>query len=123
MQTVLTLDIGGTKIAGGIVDENGKILLVDKVRTPTVEGGPAILEKAAALLSSLQSRFDDPEPSAVGISSGGQINASGQIIGGTDMIPNWVGFPMRERVAQQIGLPTVMLNDGHAAALAELYRY
>jgi len=119
MQIVLALDIGGTKIAGGIINDSGKILLVDKVPTPTVKGGPAILEQAAALLFSLQSRFDGPEPSAIGISSGGQIDASGQIIGGTDMIPDWVGFPLRERVAQRFGLPTIVLNDGHAAALAE----
>jgi len=119
MQAVLALDIGGTKIAGGIIDDGGKILLVDKVPTPTIEGGPAILDQAAALLLSLQTRYEGPEPSAIGISSGGQINASGQIIGGTDMIPDWVGFPFREKVAQQFGLPTIVLNDGHAAALAE----
>jgi glucokinase len=119
MQTVLALDIGGTKIAGGIIDESGKILLVEKIPTPTIEGGPAILGQAAALLFSLQSRFDGPEPLAIGISSGGQINASGQIIGGTDMIPDWVGFPLGEKISQQFGMSTIVLNDGQAAALAE----
>ena len=119
MQTVLALDIGGTKIAGGIIDDTGRILLADKVPTPTVEGGPAILEQATTLLISLQSRFDGPQPSAIGISTGGQINASGQIVGGTDMIADWVGFPLRKKVAEQFGLPTAVLNDGHAAALAE----
>jgi glucokinase len=35
------------------------------------------------------------------------------------MIPDWVGFPLRERIEERIGLPTALLNDGHAAALAE----
>ena len=119
MHTILALDIGGTKIAGGIIDSSGKILLSDKVPTPTVEGGPAILEQAAALLLSLQSQFEGPKPAAIGISTGGQIDSSGQIIGGTDMIPDWVGFPLRERIEEQFGMPSAMLNDGHAAALAE----
>lgn len=119
MHTVLALDIGGTKIAGGIIDDHGQILLADKIPTPTIEGGPGILQRAAALLFALPTRFDGPEPSAIGISSGGQIDASGRIIGGTDMIPDWVGFPLRERIEERIGLPTAMLNDGHAAALAE----
>lgn len=119
MHTVLALDIGGTKIAGGIIDDTGQILLADKIPTPTAEGGPAILKQAATLLLSLQSHFSGPDPSAIGISTGGQIDSSGQIIGGTDMIPDWVGLPLRTSIEKQFGLPTALLNDGQAAALGE----
>ena len=59
------------------------------------------------------------EPAAVGISTGGQINTEGNIIGGTGMLSDWVGFPLREKVSERTGLPVYILNDGHAAALAE----
>ena len=121
MRTVLAIDIGGTKIAGGVVDEQGTILLSEKVSTHTSEGGLVILEQVASLLTSLQSRYLGTPPVAIGISTGGQIDATGQIIGGTDMIPNWVGLPLKETIAERFGLPTAVLNDGHAAALAEFY--
>lgn len=118
-QTVLALDIGGTKIAAAVVDAQGQILRDGQVPTPAGGGGPAIVEQAVALLRSLQATFDGAPPEAIGISTGGQIDATGHIIGSTGMIPDWVDFPLKERIGERYGLPTAVLNDGHAAALAE----
>ena len=121
MNTNLALDIGGTKIAGGIVDNKGEILLLEKIPTPASLGGPAVFEQSVSLLKSLRSRNASVTPSGIGISTGGQIDLSGEIIGGTEMISNWIGFPFRRRIEKEFSLPAVMLNDGHAGALAEFH--
>ena len=116
---VIAIDIGGTKIAGGVIDEDNQILLEDKISTPTAAGGPAILEQTINFIETLQQRFDGPSSQAIGVSTGGQIDAAGHIIGVTEMIPGWLGLPLKESVTAHFTRPTFVLNDGHAAALAE----
>ncbi len=117
--TVFALDIGGTKIAGGIVDGAGQILVADQVSTPAQAGGMAVIEAAGALLESLRAEHDGNPPAAIGISTGGQVDANGDIIGATATIAEWQGAPLQETLARQFELPVAVLNDGHAAALAE----
>jgi putative N-acetylmannosamine-6-phosphate epimerase/predicted NBD/HSP70 family sugar kinase len=119
-ETVLALDIGGTKIAGGIVEGGSQLVLEHKIPTPTSAGGPAILESVIQLIEQLLERYNGPTPSAIGISSGGQIDATGQIVGESEMIPNWAGLPLKEKITIHFGLPTTVINDGHAATLAEM---
>lgn len=115
---ICAIDIGGTKIAGALIDEENQIVSETYVLTHTAEDGPTIAAQAVTAANSLQKNVE-ATVQAVGISTGGQIDLFGQIIGGTDMIPNWVGLPLREMVHTQTGRPTFVLNDGHAAALAE----
>ncbi|KAA3646516.1 MAG: ROK family protein [Chloroflexi bacterium] len=115
---VLALDIGGTKIAGGVVDQDGSILVKKKIPTPS-GGGPEILEQSAQLLKELRNQHTGNLIASIGISTGGQIDRRGEIVGATDMLPNWVGFGLRKGIEEQFDLPTVVLNDGHAAAFAE----
>lgn len=116
--TICAIDIGGTKIAGALIDSDHQIIAAVTVATRTAEGGPAIAEQVVALVATLQEQ-SGASVTALGISAGGQIDAAGEIVGGTDMIPHWVGYPLRATVAAETSLSTVMLNDGHAAALAE----
>ena len=120
-ETILTLDIGGTKIAGAVVNGVGQFLIKDEVSTSRQEGGSAVLDKAIRLLKTIREQYDGPPPEAIGISTGGQVDANGQIIGGTRMLPDWIGIPLKEAVADRFQLPTSVLNDGHAAALAEAH--
>lgn len=116
--TICAIDIGGTKIAGALIEPDYQIIAEAMIATRTAEGGPAIVEQVVALVATLQEQ-SGISATVLGISAGGQIDAAGDIVGGTDMIPNWVGYPLRSTIAAQAKLPTMMLNDGHAAALAE----
>ena len=116
---LLALDIGGTKMAGAIVGDTGQLLIKDQVATPTDSGGEAILEQAIVLLQSILQEAAASSPQAIGVSTGGQVGLSGEILGGTGMLPGWVGLPLKETIANRFRLPTAVLNDGHAAALAE----
>ena len=116
--TVLGVDIGGTKVAAGPVNEGGEILY--KVRVSMVADRTAANAMTCvheAIQSALQST---PEPvRAIGISSPGPLDPKRGIILKTPNLPCWQDFPIREEVEQKYGLPTRLENDANAAGLAE----
>jgi glucokinase len=115
---VLGVDIGGTKVAAGPVNEAGEIL--SKVRVPMVTDRTAADAMACvheAIQSALQSA---PEPArAIGISSPGPLDQKRGIVLKTPNLPCWQDFPIRDVVEQKYGLPTRLENDANAAGLAE----
>jgi len=114
---VAVLDIGGTKIAGAII--TGRDTIIAEVRSETpLSDSAAVIATAETLITSLIEK-SNIQPIALGVSTGGQINHEGHIVGVTDMIPGWMDAPLKERLADSFGLFTHVLNDGHSAALAE----
>jgi glucokinase len=118
---VLGVDVGGTKVAAGLVDARGQI--VHKVRRPMIanrgpeDGLAAVLRAADAVLASPAAR--DADVYAAGISSPGYIDSeSGAVISATNL-PCWRNFPLARRFAEHTKLSTRIDNDGNAAALAE----
>lgn len=110
------VDIGGTKIAAGVVDAGGKILRTSRRPTPRHDSG-AVLAEVAAVVEELQSEVDG---AIVGVGIG--------VAGGVDQrrsnvyfAPNlaWVQVPVRAVIEGATGLPVVVENDGAAAAWAE----
>jgi putative N-acetylmannosamine-6-phosphate epimerase/predicted NBD/HSP70 family sugar kinase len=116
---VIAIDIGGTKIAIGLIDTDGYLLRKELLPTDAQQGGPVILDKVIQHVNQFQSNNRLYNPQAIGIATGGQIDLNGSIVGATDMIPDWIDLPLREKVIEAVGLPTVVLNDGQAAGLAE----
>ena len=78
---ILAVDIGGTKIAGGIVNAQGEILQKKRVPTP-ISDGEAIGRQVIQVLETILDEYQGEQVAAIGISTGGQINAEGEIIGG-----------------------------------------
>jgi glucokinase len=117
---VLTIgvDVGGTKVAAGVVDEKGAIL--SRTRRPTPSASPADVEDViAGCVQELRAKSDEIE--AVGIGAAGFIDADRATV---LVAPNlsWRGEPLRDAVAERVGLPVVVENDANAAAWAE-YRF
>lgn len=119
---VVALDIGGTKIAGGVFDADGQLLFDEKIYTAKHEGraavAVAIADQVIALVADLSARCET-SPAAIGVSTGGQVDQDGYIVGSTDVIPGWIGVPLKDRLYDHFAMPVHVLNDGHAAALAE----
>jgi glucokinase len=111
-ETVLAVDIGGTKMAVGLVERTGRLSRVSQVPTPA-GGAEVIFEALARLMQTLP-----PGPLAVGIGCGGPMSAEGELVSPLN-IPGWRDFPLRRRVAQLTGLPTWIDNDAKALALAD----
>ncbi len=114
------VDIGGTKIAAGYVNQAGLIGAVQVVATEAAAGAAAVLERAVELARSLVTEPPGDGPSAVGIASGGWVErATGRVAGATDLLPGWAGIALREAFERELRLPAVALNDVHAMGIAE----
>jgi glucokinase len=112
---VLAIDIGGTKLAAGVVDEAG--VLRCQVRTPTPSTSDA--DALFATLVSLIERVVSDAPIVVcGVGCGGPMVGSGERVSPLN-IRAWRGFPLRSRLAAATGVPTFVDNDAKALALAE----
>jgi glucokinase len=116
---VAALDIGGTKIAGALVDGHGRILLRAQVATPAQEDGDTVMGAVAQVLGELTASPRWGEARAVGIGSAGPVDASAGTVSPVN-VPGWRGYPLVERVrAATGGLPVSLIGDGVAITAAE----
>ena len=113
---VVAVDIGGTKVASTLID--GANALHNRVQVPTPKLGSDVAQTVRKAVAD-QLAFTEEAVGAVAISTGGQIDRQGDIIGSTGMLEGWLGVPLRTELQEHFDLPTFVLNDGHAAALAE----
>ncbi|QKS72852.1 ROK family protein [Paenalkalicoccus suaedae] len=114
MKQAIGIDIGGTKIAIGLVQEDGTLVHSTEIETPT--------KSRDAVLSAVvdQVKQHAHTASAIGIGSAGQIDVNQGIIrSGTDNITDWNNVPICEYIQQQTNLPTYVDNDVHTFLLAE----
>ncbi|MEU9099741.1 ROK family protein [Streptomyces sp. NPDC048361] len=116
---VAALDIGGTKIAGALVDAAGRLLLRAQRPTPAHEDGDTVMRAAEEVLAELTGSALWERTRAVGIGSAGPVDASAGTVSPVN-IPGWRGFPLVERVrAATDGLHVELVGDGVAMTAAE----
>ncbi|MGY6500226.1 MAG: ROK family protein [Acidimicrobiales bacterium] len=113
MGHVLAIDIGGTKLVAGLVDEAGRVITQRRAPTPTHDG-----DAMWATLTTLIDAVADGTPLAVGVGSGGPMSAGGETVSPLN-IPGWRAFPLRQRLADHVGVDAFVDNDAKALALAE----
>jgi len=111
------IDIGGTKIAGALVSEDGQIVREHKVPTPATDP-EAIANAVVELVTELST---DVEVSAVGVAAAGFIDNERSTI---FYAPNlsWRNEPFKAKLASRLGIPVFIENDANAAGWAE-YRF
>jgi len=115
MSLTIGVDVGGTKVAAGVVDEQGKI--IEKLRRATPSSSPARTEQVIAeTVTDLLGRH---QVEAVGLGAAGFVDEAGSSV---RFAPNlaWREEPLRLRVEEVIGLPVVVENDATASAWAEV---
>jgi glucokinase len=115
-RTAIGLDIGGTKIAGGVVADDGTVLDLVEVSTPATGDAPAMLEALRQVIGKL--RDTHPAVKAIGAGAAGMVEWPG---GHIRWAPNnaYRDLPLRELLAQEAGLPAIVDNDANVAAWAE----
>jgi glucokinase len=115
MTLTIGLDVGGTKVAAGVVDDHGKIVEKLKRSTPAADPGRTA-QVIAAVITELSGRHP---VAAVGLGAAGFVNESRTSV---MFAPNlaWRDEPLRKRVEDLAGLPVIMENDANAGAWAEL---
>ncbi len=121
MSLLGAIDIGGTKIAAGLVTDQGKVLQQAAAPTPAALGPGAVMDTAAGLIRQLE-RQQGRSVDAVGVGSAGVIDpGSGMVLSATDALPDWPGTDLRGGLAARFGLPVAVDNDVHAHALGEAW--
>jgi glucokinase len=114
--TTLAIDIGGTKLAVGLVDHDGR--LITRTQAPTVAtDADGLFATLAGLVDEVLAAADG-DPVACGVGCGGPMSRGGESVSPLN-IPAWRDFPLRARVADHTGLRTFVDNDAKALALAE----
>ncbi|MFC4122480.1 ROK family protein [Nonomuraea zeae] len=107
----LAIDIGGTKIAAGLVAADGTLAGRRRTATPP---GPSILRTAFELARPLAAHAV-----ACGIGTAGTVDPLGRIASATDLLTGWAGTDVKGEAERALRLPAVVLNDCHAAGAAE----
>lgn len=115
MELALAVDVGGTKMAAGAVDECGRLRERRSVMTPQGTGPDEVFDALAELVAALRpyDRF-----TVCGVGCAGPMSVGGQTVSPLN-IPAFRAFPLAERLARLTGLPCRVDNDAKALALAE----
>jgi glucokinase len=116
-RTAIGLDVGGTKLRGLLVGEDGRVLAQRSEETPA-DDSDATLQVLYEVAQELRSSGD---PVAIGIGAAGMVDFGA---GTLRWAPNlaWKGVPIRSLVSERFALPCVVDNDANAAAWGE-YRF
>ncbi|MFD7130727.1 ROK family protein [Streptomyces sp. NPDC059894] len=116
---VAALDIGGTKIAGALVDGDGTILLRARRPTPARQDGDTVMRAVEEVLRELTASPLWGRARTVGIGSAGPVDASTGTVSPVN-VPGWRDYPLVERVRAAVGdLPVELIGDGVAITAAE----
>ncbi|MFE1861412.1 ROK family protein [Streptomyces anandii] len=116
---VAALDIGGTKIAGALVDGRGNILVRAQRATPAQEDGDTVMRAVQEVLGDLTGSPLWGRATALGIGSAGPVDASAGTVSPVN-VPGWRDYPLVERArAAAGGLPVELIGDGVAITAAE----
>jgi glucokinase len=112
------VDIGGTKIAAGIIDGEGRILAKRECPTLAAEGFDAAMTRVTGMLRECR-REAGRALAGIGIGCTGPVDPFTGEIGNVDFLPGWEGRDPVKELAQAFGVTVAMENDADAAALGE----
>lgn len=118
LREFLTIDIGGTLIKYGVIQEDGTLLKSGEELTRAEKGGPHIINKVKEIGERYQEEHDIK---GICISTAGQVDSrQGKIIYALpDIIPNYTGMPIKEELETHFKLPVEVENDVNCVGLAE----
>ena len=112
------VDIGGTKIAAGMVDGKGGILCRLESPTEPERGFDHALARISSMLREASGRVDAPV-TGIGIGCTGPIDPFTGVVGKVDFLPGWEGGNLAEGLGREFKVPVALENDADAAALGE----
>lgn len=123
------VDVGGTKLAVGLVDEAGHVF--SRLVAPTLagHGGQDVMRRLLDLVDELLRGVPASVSAAgsgsmrivgIGVGTAGEVDAeTGSVLYANENLPGWTGMPIRQLMEERFQLPTQVDNDGNAAALGE----
>lgn len=119
MDLICAVDVGGTKIAVGLVDAAGKIWEQESAPTDRNKGFEVGLASIQAMLNRCLSRRPDAHLLGVGVGCTGPVNPDTGVLGPNSFLPLWEGVSTIAMLERALGLSVAIENDADAAALGE----
>ena len=118
---VLALDIGGTKLAAGVVTGDGRILSRAVVPAEAQEGPWSMIDRQVDLGRQMvaDAGVEWSRLAGIGIACGGPLDPEAGVILSPPNLPGWDRIPLVDTVSERLGLRTAVENDATAGALAE----
>jgi glucokinase len=111
------IDIGGTKTAVLLIDENGKVL--ERTQTVTEVGKGAWKTSLAGIKKKIKQLMKQEKVESIGISCGGPLDTQKGLILSPPNLPGWDNIPITEILQTEFNIPSYLENDANAGALAE----
>jgi glucokinase len=115
---IAALDIGGTKIAAGLVDRTGRVVAAAQCPTRSEQGFDDGTQRIVRLIRDLQQRTGK-RIEGIGIGCTGPVDPRSGTIGNAELLRGWWGAPLAERLAHEFDVSAAMENDADAVALSE----
>lgn len=115
MTKTIGLDIGGTKIQGAVIDENGEILKTYRLETCAREGKDKVLDNISKIIDFLKT----DEIEAIGVGTPGFIDSENGIVTFAGNIDGWTGLNLKEELEKRSSLPVFVENDANIALVCE----
>ena len=118
IEVALAIDVGGTKLAAGLVTAAGDLVTSATAPTPDDTDADSLF---GVVLDLVRSASGEGELAVCGVGCGGPMTPGGEEVSPLN-IPAWRGFPLRRRLEEEVGVPTHVDNDAKALALGEGWR-
>ncbi len=109
------IDIGGTKCAVTLGDENGRVIKKERFLTTTVN------ETIENIILNAKKLMEGEKVLSSGVSCGGPLDEEKGIILSPPNLPGWDEIHIKEKLEQALGVPCGVRNDANACAMAEWY--
>jgi len=123
MMHYIGLDLGGTNIKAGVVDERANVLAHASCPTDADRGPSHVVDAMARLAQDVTKRaqLDFKQVRAIGIGAPGPLDFDAGTVKASPNLPGWKDVPLRDHLTKVTGRPTVLENDANAAAFGEFW--
>ena len=117
------VDVGGTNIKIGLVDDNGATLDFEEIETNEPQGPQQAVDRVAASVEKIVQRLGVPREQIkrLGLGTPGTMDIPRGVFVEPPNLPNWYHFPIRDAVATACQLPVSFINDANAASFGEFW--
>ncbi|MEW8978321.1 MAG: ROK family protein [Symbiobacterium sp.] len=118
---LLGIDIGGTKLAVGVVTPEGRVVAQERIPTQVEEGPERVIARLQGLCHAAVTAagITWDQIRACGVGCGGPLDPECGVVMNPPNLPGWVEVPLVQILADAFGRPVYLDNDANAAALAE----